>query len=292
MSDRQATGSSRLLTKLHEAVKEKKFYEAHQLLKTLSFRYTTTKKYDELEELLVKYSGFLLDHKQYESGMDVAIMLSKLYATAEFPVTEKRISDSVSLLQKMPNSPERLNFISGVVEWARDSELVGEVHAAATKLYITDRDFGDAWRHIMRINDGEQAATLTLQIMTLMKGYLRLSEVDLVIGHLVIAFLVGKRVAHAESAFMKLVKECPIQDRPPLFNGLRYLIEAAKTNDAQAFKAVRDLYEPSFCRDPMLRKLVANAGKSLFNLPDSRVDRQSGGGLMPMLLNAFLNPAE
>ncbi|ODN05206.1 Golgi to ER traffic protein 4 [Orchesella cincta] len=292
MADRQAGGSSRLLIKLHEAVQENKFYEAHQLLKTLSFRYTSTKKYDELENLLVKYSGFLLDNKQHESGMDVAIMLSKLYATAEFPVTEKRISDSVSLLQKMPNSPERINFISGVVEWARDSELIGELHATATKLYITDRDFGDAWRHIMRINDGEEAAALTLQIIALMKGFIRLAEVDLVIAHLVIAFLVGKRIAPAESAFMKLVKESPIQDRPPLFNALRYLIEAAKTKDAQAFKAIRDLYEPSFCRDPMLRKLVANAGKSLFNLPDSRYDRQGGGGLMPMLLNAFLNPVE
>lgn len=32
---------------------------------------------------------------QHESGMDVAIMLSKLFATAAFPVTEKRISDSI-----------------------------------------------------------------------------------------------------------------------------------------------------------------------------------------------------
>lgn len=39
----------------------------------------------------------------------------------------------------MPNSPERITYISGVVDWAResDNDLVGQVHAAAAQLYIT-----------------------------------------------------------------------------------------------------------------------------------------------------------
>lgn len=61
-----------------------------------------------------------------------------------------------------------------------------------------------------------------------MKGFLRLSEVDLVIAHVVVALLAAKKINQAECAFMKLVKDSPIQDRPPLFNGLRYLIESAK----------------------------------------------------------------
>lgn len=96
-------------------------------------------------------------------------------------------------------------------------------------IFIIEQDFGDAWRHVLRVNDGTEAAALTLQIIKSMKGYLRISEVDLVIAHLVMAMLVAKKIPQAESAFMKLVKESPVQDRPPLFNGLRYLIEAAKT---------------------------------------------------------------
>lgn len=78
------------------------------------------------------------------------------------------------------------------------------------------------------MNDGNEAAALTLKIITLMKGFLRITEVDLVIAHLVVALMVAKKIPQAESAFMKLVKESPVQDRPPLFNALRYLIESAK----------------------------------------------------------------
>jgi hypothetical protein len=89
---------------------------------SLLCRYTAAQKYDELEDLFVKSSEFLLENKQViilitlyclhrlycllymfcglrdclqdESGMDVAIMLANLYKTASSEVTEKRVSDA------------------------------------------------------------------------------------------------------------------------------------------------------------------------------------------------------
>jgi len=54
-----------------------------------------------------------------------------------------------------------------------------------------------------------------------------------------------------------------------------------------AFVTVKQLYEPSFARDPRLLKLVSNSAKSIFNVTDQRSQSQ---GIMPMLLNAFMQP--
>jgi len=58
-------------------------------------------------------------------------------------------------------------------------------------------------------------------------------------------------------------------------------------NDPQAFKAIQVIYGLSFARDPNLVKLVAAAGKTLFNFPDERANR-GGGGLMS-IFNAMMN---
>lgn len=55
---------SRLLLKLREAVAAEKYYEAHQLLKTLNFRLTASNQHGELERLLAEHADLFLDSKQ------------------------------------------------------------------------------------------------------------------------------------------------------------------------------------------------------------------------------------
>jgi hypothetical protein len=144
-------GPSRLLVKLNEAIESKKFYEAHQLMRTINFRMTSAKKFEELESLLFKTSKVLLESGQVESGCDVAIMLSKLYTTNNLAVNDKRILDSITLLEKMPPStPERLTFLSGVAEWAANEEPSGKFHAFLAQLYIKENNYSEAWKHRQR----------------------------------------------------------------------------------------------------------------------------------------------
>jgi len=281
-------GSSRILTKLQDAIQTHKYYEAHQLVKTLNFRYTSGKRYDELETLLENVSEFLLDNKQFESGMDVAIMIANLYKAAEFKPNTKRIDASVRLLKKMPNSPERGQFILGVADWVGVSEISQELNSSAAEIYIQERGFEDAWKHIIRLYDGKQAATYVMQIIQGLGAFLRQEELGLLTAHLVITFLVAKKIPQAEQAFVTMVQSQDVNHLYPLLNGTRFLVESAKMNDPEAFQSIQHLYDLSFSRDPNLKKLVCAAGKSLFHLNDERANPRGGGGFMS-ILNAMMN---
>jgi len=279
-------GPSRLLVKLNEAIESKKFYEAHQLMKTINFRLTSAKKFDELELLLYRTSKVLLESNQIESGCDVAIMLSKLYPSSSLEVNDKRILDSINLLEKMPPStPERLNFISGVAEWAANEEPSGKFHAAIAQMYIKENNYSEAWKHLVRDHDGKHAAYLAQLIMS--ETFIRPEETDLVIALLVLGFLSSRRVKQAEDAYTGLVTRGHFKSSP-LLNGVRFLVEAAKLKSPQAFTTIRETYEPSFSRFPQIRKLVGTAGKALFKLSD-RHDR-SANSFMAMLQSAFMQP--
>jgi len=282
------TGSSRLLAKLNEAVQTKQFYEAHQLLKTLHFRYCSVSKYAELEVLLLQHAEFLLENHQYESGMDVAIMWSNLHKTAQSTVTEGRIDAALKLLKMMPASPERGQFIHHTLEWGGSSELCDKLHVQAAQLYIEVHGYDDAWRHILRFRDGKRAAEFTMQIIHGLGQRIHREELGLITAHLVVTFLVGKKVFLAEEALRAMLQTQDFHHLSPLLNGVRYLIEAAKANDNKAFQAIQTLYDMSFGRDPNLRKLVVAAGKSLFNLSDERAQGRGGGGFMS-ILGALMN---
>ncbi|OXA57935.1 Golgi to ER traffic protein 4 homolog B [Folsomia candida] len=280
------SGSSRLLTKLNETVLTHKYYEAHQLLKTLNFRYSASKKYDELETLLSDHSVFFLDNKQFESGMDVAIMIANLHKAAGNQPTDIRILNALCLLKKMPPSPERGQFLHLILEWAGSSELSDKLNSFAVQMYIAERGYDEAWRHVVRLNDGKVAAIYLLQIVQDIGSAIKREELGLITAHLVVTLLAAKKVAQAEQALITMVQTQDVKQLSPLLNGIRYLVEAAKTNDPPAFQAIQKLYDLSFSRDPSLQKLVGAAGKSLFNITDER--STNGGGFMS-LFSAFMN---
>jgi hypothetical protein len=286
MSPTEGTSApSKLLLKLQAATESKKFYEAHQLMRTINFRLTNTGKYDELEELLLKCSRMLLENNQVESGSDVAIMLAKLYHEKKFPVVPNRVDQVCKLLELTPGCPERITFLMTILEWCGNSELSGKVHATAVVFYTNERYFSEAWKHLIRLNNGTDAGNLALPII---KGcQVRREEVDIIISALVLSLLAAKKIEAAEQAFGILVKE-QVRELSPLLNGVRFLIEGAKLKDPKAFGVIKEVYDPSFRRHSLLRKLVGQVGKNVFKVTD-RSERPSNS-LMPMLLNAFLNP--
>merc|ERR1711963_148315 len=72
---RGAAGASRVLAKLNASLENGNFYEAHQMYRTLYYRYTAQKKYGEIESMLYEGAVKLFDKDQGGSGAD----LSKLY---------------------------------------------------------------------------------------------------------------------------------------------------------------------------------------------------------------------
>ena len=155
---RSAAGVKRIETKLKSAIDQENFYEAHQLYRTLYFRYvkmcqiftilkkfvkirrvkTNSKhiktqcfrfssqaKFGEAEDLLYDGSLELFKHNQVSSGTDLAILFIEVLGKSE--TTSERSSESfeksfqrvAKLFDKFPrDSPYYDNFKSQAIQWS------------------------------------------------------------------------------------------------------------------------------------------------------------------------------
>lgn len=71
-SIRGAQGSERILAKLNKFIESGQFYEAHQLYRTINFRYANSKKFPELRKILLEGATRFLDKGHQNSGADLA----------------------------------------------------------------------------------------------------------------------------------------------------------------------------------------------------------------------------
>lgn len=70
-----STNATRLVSKLKTAATTQQFYETHQILRTVYYRFVNIKeKVPALVNLLYQGSCFLLKHKEFTSGQDTAIL--------------------------------------------------------------------------------------------------------------------------------------------------------------------------------------------------------------------------
>lgn len=68
-------GVSRVLDKLENAISKGNYYEAHQMYRTLYFRYIGQGKYDQCLELLNGGALTFFQKEQYSSGADLTLLI-------------------------------------------------------------------------------------------------------------------------------------------------------------------------------------------------------------------------
>lgn len=128
----------------------------------------------------------------------------------------------------MPPSPERGQFIHQTLDWMGASDSIDRVHSYAANVYVEEKAFEEAWKHIVRLDDGKMAAARTMQIIQGLGAQIKREELGLVTATLVVSLLASKRVAAAEQAFVTMVQTQDVHHLTPLLNGVRYLVESAK----------------------------------------------------------------
>ncbi|KAG8040568.1 hypothetical protein G9C98_002564 [Cotesia typhae] len=119
MASRYNQGIQRVLGKLEASVNSGNYYEAHQMYRTLYFRYLAKKKYMDLLELLYNGSILLLQRDQHASGADLGILfidvLNKAETTEPTSYFEK-ITNLFSIMK--PSTPERETFLHNALRWS------------------------------------------------------------------------------------------------------------------------------------------------------------------------------
>ncbi|GAB6025728.1 hypothetical protein CHUAL_011712 [Chamberlinius hualienensis] len=269
-------GVNRVLNKLKSSIKDGKYYEAHQMYRTLYFRYLAQRKYEELQELLYDGALDLLIHKQNSSGADLALLFVDVLVQSNSSVADGLIEKLSRLFELMsPDLPERSKFLSSALKWSSSNSVEckfghPKLHRSiAITLWKVEKNYQQSWCHFLRSTDGDNCATMLIEYQNA-QGYS--GEVDLFIAQAVLQYLCLQNQITASVVFYRYTERHPkLCTGPPfllpLLNFLRFLLLAVESGKLAVFTVLCDQYQSSIKRDPTYSQYLDKIGQLFFGLP-------------------------
>lgn len=268
-------GVSRVLAKCQACVDENNFYEAHQMYRTLYFRYNAQKKYEDALELLYTGSLTLLKHNQQSSGTDLASLYINTLQTSGSPVSDEPVSKIANLFECMEaDNPERQTYLLECINWSIKVDPIYKsghpvLHKKFGLIFWTEKNYAQARYHFLHSTDGASTAALLIEYHV-SQGFP--TEVDLFIAQAVLQFLCLQNKDTANVVFMKYTKEHPdLKEDPPFFkpllNFIWFLLLALETGKVSVFTVLCEKYETSINRDPTYKEYLDRIGQLFFGLP-------------------------
>lgn len=295
-----ARGVARVLAKLESSIEAGNYYEAHQMYRTLYFRYLSQRKYDELLELLYKGSLTLLNHDQHTSGADLGLLIVDTLEKAAKPEEEAEawMQKIAVLLSKVPQHVvERETLLVKAVKWSATvcKSQVGHplMHKLIAQIMWNEDNLAQARHHFLLSKDGSGCGHMLIQLAQT-KGVP--SEMDLFIAQVILQQLCLKETVTAAETFATYCLYHPkiaASEPPfitPLLNFCFFLLRAIEANQRKwsAFQTLCELYRPSLARDPSYEKYLQKIGVIFFGVSQPQRPQGEGmGGIFGDLLNQF-----
>jgi hypothetical protein len=299
-------GVSRTLAKLDKRIADGEYYEAHQLYRTLYFRYTSQQKYAEAIDLLMKGVLALLEAKQMSSGADLALLLVNTLEKHKIEVNVENIAKVTSLHRLLErNHIERPTFVVSAMRWSKQTPGVTEaaegamskhvgtththghpvLHGRFAVTYWHERDYTQSRYHFVRSLDGEGCASMLVEYHVT-QGYP--GEVDLFIAQAVFQYLCLRNKITAEVCFNCYTKQHPqVEPGPPfihpLLNFLWMLLLTVEGGNISIFTILCEQYHLSLIRDSSYHDYIARIGQIFFHVPPPK-----SNGLFGNLFSSFL----
>lgn len=295
MASNRVHGVQRILSKLESSVNAGNYYEAHQMYKTLYFRYLGQKKYEELLDLLYDGAVLLLKHDQQTSGADLAILLVDVLLKAETSTSEDQF-DKLSRLFGMISSdvPERETFLTSALQWSIKGAHEyksghPQLHQSIAQILWKEKNYALARYHFLHSTDGSGCAAMLVELHR-QRGYS--SEVDLFIAQAVLQYLCLHNKTSAKDVFDSYTTQHPNIKKTgppyilPLLNFIWFLLEAVESGKLAAFTVLCQQYQTSIERDPSYIEYLDKIAQIFFGVPPPRPQSQ---GLFGNLLQSFLS---
>ncbi|CAG9767212.1 unnamed protein product [Ceutorhynchus assimilis] len=286
-------GVSRVLEKLENSIKNGDYYEAHQMYRTLNFRYLGQKKYNDLKELLYQGSVLFLDVDQKTSGADLGLLLIEALEKSEEKDCDAWSPKLSNIFAKIgpDHTTEREHFLIQAVKWSSQGNTYGNptLHQCIAKIYWQELNYIQARHHYIRSHDGKGCAKLLIEFQ-MTKGFK--SEVDLFIAQAVLQFLCMSNRMTANQTFTTYTENHPKikKNRPPfllpLLNFLWFLLQAVETKKLQTFAVLCEQYQMSIKRDPCYIQYLDKIAQIFFGVKPP--EKKNSGGLFGNLLENFL----
>uniref|UniRef100_A0A8D0E461 Guided entry of tail-anchored proteins factor 4 n=1 Tax=Salvator merianae TaxID=96440 RepID=A0A8D0E461_SALMN len=295
-SGRNRGGVQRVEGKLRASVEKGDYYEAHQMYRTLFFRYMSQGKHVEARELM--YSGALLffSHNQQNSAADLSMLVLESLEKSDAKVTDELLENLSKLFSLMDqNSPERVAFVSRALKWSSGgSGKLGhpKFHQLLAITLWKEQNYCESRYHFLHSTDGEGCANMLVEYSS-SRGYR--SEVDMFVAQAVLQFLCLKNKTSALVVFTTYTQKHPsIEKGPPfvqpLLNFIWFLLLAVDGGKLTVFTVLCEQYQPSLKRDPMYNEYLDRIGQLFFGVPPKQTS--SYGGLLGNLLNSLMVAGE
>ncbi|BFZ17832.1 hypothetical protein BsWGS_20871 [Bradybaena similaris] len=289
-------GVDRVLAKCEACIKAGNFYEAHQMFRTVYFRYSGQQKYDDAADLLYRGALILLQHKQYSSGADLSLLLLDVLNKSQTPVTSDTLNQITHLFEKMdPECPDRYPYLAKAISWSKKINKDHkrghpDLHQRFGVIFWHERNYTQARYHYIHSTDGEGCAQMLLEFHTT-HGYP--SEVDLFITQAVLQYLCLQNKATANVCFEVYTQRHPgIDTGPPyslpLLNFLWLLLIALEGGKLPVFTVLCEKYQVSISRDPNYKEYLDQIGQMFFGVPPPQKTPQ---GIFGSLLQNVLGSA-
>ncbi|XP_015272796.1 PREDICTED: Golgi to ER traffic protein 4 homolog [Gekko japonicus] len=295
-SGRNRGGVQRVEGKLRASVEKGDYYEAHQMYRTLFFRYMSQGKHVEARELM--YSGALLffSHNQQNSAADLSMLVLESLEKSDAKVTDELLENLAKVFSLMdPNSPERVAFVSRALKWSSGgSGKLGhpKLHQLLAITLWKEQNYCESRYHFLHSMDGEGCANMLVEYSS-SRGYR--SEADMFVAQAVLQFLCLKNKTSALVVFTTYTQKHPSIERgppfvQPLLNFIWFLLLAVDGGKLTVFTVLCEQYQPSLKRDPMYNEYLDRIGQLFFGVPPKQTS--SYGGLLGNLLNSLMVAGE
>ncbi|XP_035254591.1 Golgi to ER traffic protein 4 homolog isoform X2 [Anguilla anguilla] len=302
-SARNRGGVQRVEGKLRASVEKGDYYEAHQMYRTLFFRYMSQAKHVEARELM--YSGALLFFSYNQnSAADLSMLVLESLEQSDAKVADDILEHLAKLFSLMdPNSPERVAFVSRALKWSTGgSGKLGhpKLHQLLAVTLWKEQNYSESRYHFLHSSDGEGCAQMLVEYSAA-RGFR--SEVDMFVAQAVLQFLCLKNKSSASVVFSTYTQKHPsIEKGPPfgqpLLNFIWFLLLAVDGGKLTVFTVLCEQYQPSLKRDPMYNEYLDRIGQLFFGVPPKQ--SSSYGGLLarPLfclpgnLLNSLMGSGE
>ncbi|XP_077980529.1 Golgi to ER traffic protein 4 homolog [Glandiceps talaboti] len=300
MATSRGGGVERVLGKLKASVEAGNYYEAHQMYRTLYFRYMTQKKHAEVIELLYSGAHLLLKHDQHGSGADLSMLLVEALNKTNHPVNKDILGKLCSLYRLLdPESPERPQYINASLKWSTKSEnsyKTGhpDLHRQLAMIFWQEKNYRESRYHFLHSSDGEACATMLVEFSTV-KGIR--NEEDLFVAQTVLQLLCLKNEKTASVVFYAYTEQHPdIEKGPPfikpLLNFIWFLLLAVQGGKLTVFSVLCEKYQPSLNRDPSYMDYIGRIGQLFFGMPPPKQENSQPGGALGNLLQSLFTDEE
>ncbi|KAK4009808.1 Golgi to ER traffic protein 4 homolog [Daphnia magna] len=296
---RAGPGAERVLQKLKKSIEDGNYYEAHQMYRTLYFRYMGQERYEPLLKLLYDGAMLLFQHQQHSSGADLAKLYVEVLQKAKLNVQKDIINNLADMMSKIPSSaPERQAFLMAALSWSQNEnpeskkfEGHPQLHQMVANIYWRETNYHMARYHFIRSDDMDNLGSMLVEIQVDL-GYP--SEIDLFVTQAVLQILCIRNLSFANSLFDNYLERHPLLDNEPPFNYplLNFtwmLLLAIRSTKLSAFAILCEYYQPSLKRDPSYKDYLDRIGQIYFGMPPPRGMSNQGmfGNLIQSLMGSL-----